>query len=71
MQRRNLVRLSIAAAGVAVLAAVHGGALYVAWTHLGLSSATVAAIVLAGLLKHLGLLSPFYLLSKWRSRSDD
>ena len=71
MQRHHLARLLIVVAGGAAVIAAHAGVLYVVWSHLGLSSLAIAAIVVLGLLKHLGLLSPFCLLSKWCSRPGD
>ncbi len=71
MQRRYLGRILMVAAGVVVLVVAHGGALYVVWSHLGLSGFAIAGVIVIGLLKHLGLFSPFYLLSKWCSRPSD
>ena len=62
-------RLWIVVAAVAVLLASHGVVLYYVSSHLAASAAVFAAIFVLVVLKHLGLLGPFYaMLRKRRSR---
>ena len=66
MKRR---RLWLALAIAAVLIAGHGVVLYYLSSHLAASTAVFAGVFVLVVLKHLGLLGPFYaMVRKWRSR---
>lgn len=66
--RRLLARGWILAAAVVLLIAGHGIILYHVSSHVALSVSIVAGVVILVVIKHLGLLSPLYVLFRRRSR---
>ena len=66
MEKHRRLRPLILSAGAIALIAGHGIILYFAWSHLALSAAAVAGLVILVVLRHLGLLGPLYALFRRR-----
>ena len=70
MERHHHLRTLILSVGAIVLIAGHGIILYLASSHMALSTAAVLGVIILVVLKHVGLLGPLYALFRWRSRPD-
>ncbi len=66
MKHTGRLWLSIAVA--AVLIAGHGVILYYVTSHMAVSTAAIAGVILLVLVKHLGLLGPLYAMLRKRRR---
>lgn len=70
MDGHHHLRILILSVGTIVLVAGHGIVLYVASSHMALSTAAMLGVIALVVLRHLGLLGPLFALFRRRSRPD-